>query len=94
MTAHTPGPWLLVEQGDANEYVIVTPDKKEWVVAFRLNPGYPVYTQEIANARLISVAPELLESLQQCVTAMKVVTSSAIIPFIERAEAVIKKATL
>jgi hypothetical protein len=63
MTAHTPGPWLLVEQGDANEYAILTPDKKDWVVAFRLNAGLPVYTQERANAKLIASAPELIDAL-------------------------------
>ena len=63
-TKHTPGPWLLVEQGDANEYAVLTPDKKEWVIAFRLNPGRPIYAQEKANAKLIAAAPELLEALQ------------------------------
>ena len=61
-TIHTPGPWLLVEQGDANEYAVLTPDKKEWVIAFRLNPGRPIYAQEKANAKLIAAAPEMLES--------------------------------
>ena len=62
-TTHTPGPWLLVEQGDANEYAVLTPDKKEWVIAFRLNPGRPIYAQEKANAKLIAAAPDLLEAL-------------------------------
>ena len=67
-TTHTPGPWLLVEQGDANEYAVLTPDKKEWVIAFRLNPGLPIYAQEKANAKLIAAAPELL---QACISAMQ-----------------------
>lgn len=46
-----------------------------------------------ANAKLIAAAPDLLKSLQESVKAMKIVTSSAIKPFIERAEQAIKKAT-
>ena len=46
-----------------------------------------------ADAKLMAASPDLLESLQECVVAMKIVNSSAIKPFIERAEIAIKKAT-
>lgn len=39
----------------------------------------------IANAKIIAAAPDMLEALEGCVKAMKLVCSSAITPFIERA---------
>lgn len=46
-----------------------------------------------ANAQLIAAAPELLEELNQCVRALKVVCSfGATKPIIERAEKTINKA--
>lgn len=90
-TKHTPGPWLLVEQGDANEYAVLTPDKKEWVIAFRLNPGRPIYEQEKANAKLIAAAPELLEALKVCYASLCTYGNH---PLIEKqVESAIKKAT-
>jgi len=68
---HTKGEWVLKEQGDANEYCIVTPEHK-WVVAFRLNGERDKegVLEEKANAELIAAAPELLEA---CVAALSFV---------------------
>ncbi len=33
---HTPGPWRFHEQGDANQYCLLTNDKR-WVIAFSQN---------------------------------------------------------
>jgi hypothetical protein len=60
-TKHTPGPWIPVEQGDADEYCILTPDKK-WVAGFRLN-GIQTLEKQRANIKLMAAAPELLEAL-------------------------------
>ena len=63
MVTHTPGPWLFVEQGDANEYALLTADKKGWVIGFLQN-GEMMTARQIANARLIAAAPTLLAACQ------------------------------
>jgi len=35
--SHTQEPWKFLEQGDANEYCLVTADGLNWVIAFRIN---------------------------------------------------------
>lgn len=59
-TKITKGEWILKEQGDASEYCILTPENR-WVVAFRLNGER--MEEEIANAKLIVAAPDLLNAL-------------------------------
>ena len=58
----TGGKWILKQQGDANEYCIVTDDMK-WVSAFKLNGEQRVETQ-LANMNLFTAAPEMLKALQ------------------------------
>jgi hypothetical protein len=60
--AHTPGPWEWHAQGDANEYVLLT-NEKRWVIAFRQN-GELLLPEQEANARLIEAAPVMLEALR------------------------------
>lgn len=57
---HTPGPWVGVAQGDANEWCILTHDK-QWIIALRQN-GELLSSQELANIQLIKAAPDLLEA--------------------------------
>ena len=55
MSKHTPGPWIQV--GDT---VGVPVGRVAWVFA----PTSSTWTEEIANARLIAAAPDLLEALR------------------------------
>lgn len=74
MTKHTPRPWKIEESGitmhpisgeRAREFIIVATDNSLpniGAVYGRLD------RENIANARLIAAAPELLEALKQCIT--------------------------
>jgi hypothetical protein len=58
---HTSGPWNFHKQGEANSYCLLT-NQKHWVIAFNQN-GELWTPEQIANAKLIAAAPELLEAL-------------------------------
>lgn len=93
MKQHTPGEWVVSETYLDGCFTVITkvaaPEKKNIICDI-----WGMDTKEgKANAKLIAAAPELLEALEGAVKAMKIVTSSAIKPFIERAESAIKKAT-
>jgi hypothetical protein len=66
-TKHTPGPWNLIEKGDANMYGMVTVGNK-WVISFQQNGELMTDTQ-MANAKLIAAAPDLLKALVDMVNA-------------------------
>lgn len=59
MIKHTPGPWVVHEQGDANDFCLLTTDGK-WVIAFLQN-GELMLEKQRANARLIATAPDLAD---------------------------------
>lgn len=60
-TIHTAGPaWVVHEQGDANEFVILTPEGR-WVIAFRLN-GEMTTAQQRPIVQTIAAAPGLLDA--------------------------------
>lgn len=61
-TQHTPGPWVGGQQGDANEFYVVTANGR-WLFSFRHN-GEPLLGEQLANLRLIAAAPDLLEALE------------------------------
>ena len=73
---HTPGPWSLsasfdrverrVQHGDAPPLV--------WGIASGINSAHPDYmprAEQIANARLIAAAPELIKVLAGCADALR-----------------------
>jgi hypothetical protein len=55
---HTPGPWVWREQGEANNWCIIT-NSQRWVIGFAQN-GELATLEQKANARLIAAAPDLL----------------------------------
>lgn len=59
MSKHTPGPWVFLEQGDANAYAILTHNNR-WVIAFSQN-GELWTDEQHANTRLIAAAPEMYD---------------------------------
>lgn len=64
---HTPGPWKFHAQGDANDYCLLT-NEKRWVIGFLQN-GEIFVGEQLANARLVAAAPELLDALKKYVEA-------------------------
>lgn len=56
----TKGKWSLFEQGDANEYCIMT-DEKKWVSAFKLN-GEQGREEQMANMNLFTASLDLLNA--------------------------------
>lgn len=58
----TQGEWVLREQGEANEWCVITVDDK-WVISFRQN-GELMPATQLANARLMVAAPKLHDALQ------------------------------
>lgn len=66
MSNHTPGPWLFDEESGA-----ITTHKRiakgiTRITTVRLGWAEPFESEQIANARLIAAAPDLLEALQLC----------------------------
>lgn len=65
--AHTPGPWTVREQGDANSYALLTANG-HWLISFLQNGELMTATQR-ANAEFIVRAcnahDELLSALQE-----------------------------
>lgn len=73
MKKHTPGPWRFrpwkVEEGHAVEFVIDSEDWKQMAMVWaQEEPGADrVLGSGEANARLMAMAPELLQALERIV---------------------------
>ena len=68
-STHTPGPWSLSASFDSVERRVQHGDNPPlvWGIASGINSAHPDYMpreEQIANARLIAAATELLEALE------------------------------
>lgn len=70
--SYTKGPWIVKEQGDANDYCLINTDK-DWLLAFRHNGVYSL-EQQRENIKLISTSPDLLNA---CIMARNAIASLA-----------------
>lgn len=67
MSKHTPGPWRVEGYGGGSQYDVTSGSEYIGKVAHRLGGD----TEAEANARLIALAPELLEQLKKCRSALQ-----------------------
>jgi hypothetical protein len=85
---HTPGPWRL------SEGYLIGPNDNLIKVCLRENSSAHIKDEEVANARLIAAAPELLENLQRIIDRIEENSLQTYFPSAyERAKAAIAKAT-
>jgi len=61
----TPGEWVFKEQGDSNEFCIITTDN-QWVAAFRLN-GIQTVERQRANGKIMTASKEMLKALEHII---------------------------
>ena len=65
---NTNGPWINTTDGEANFYGIAT--NNDWLFRIQQNGSLSLDEQE-ANAKLIAVAPELLEASKKAIKLMQ-----------------------
>jgi hypothetical protein len=65
---HTPGPWTVREDGDANHYTLIGPDGR-WLVSL-LHNGEALTERQRANLLLMAAAPDLLEAVEGLMSTM------------------------
>ena len=99
--AHTPGPWNFSASFDSVERRVKHGDNPPlvWAIASGINSAHPDYmprAEQIANARLIAAAPELLDALDRISTAydetLRHPIASQLLQAIYRSRAAIAKA--
>lgn len=66
---HTPRPWYFHQNGDGTYSIlghVISEKERKWIVGFIQN-GEIWTPEQIANAKLVAAAPELLESLKEII---------------------------
>lgn len=66
----TPGPWTVHQNGDLSYSILgekISDINYKWIIGFVQN-GEIWNEQQLANARLIAAAPELLEVLKEIIS--------------------------
>ena len=94
MSKHTPGPWPWEYTGDGKRIVIgegLVEGPNGYEVAEVYSDDCPREIAE-ANARLISLAPEMAEALRECVAGIEQHGAEKWMPHrVERARALLAK---
>jgi hypothetical protein len=90
---HTPGPWHFHQNGDANDFTFLA-DETRWVMRLIFN-GELYLDEEIATAKLIAAAPDMLKALQGVISHNNGLKEQYQISpsLIDQVEQAIKKAT-
>lgn len=66
--AHTPGPWVVKFRNDGSSYISMdTIDGEHKQFDLALSVTYP---SDVADARLIAAAPEMLDALRKAVVLL------------------------
>lgn len=75
MSAHTPGPWIVDETSDARSAGYIREEKQtedgRRISVARASSSGRRHSEFLANARLISAAPDLLAELKALVELIK-----------------------
>ena len=100
MSTHTPGPWTY----DADSWEVRAPSRfrKAEIAIVEVGWNEPFESEQLANARLIAVSPELLKALQDLVANQDAANAAAgfkpeqrlAMPYLKTARAAIAKATM
>ena len=91
MSKHTPGPWVVSDDGDIT--LIIHAPKDEVDIA-RMSNDCEMFSEIRANAHLIAAAPAMYEALQIMVRAANVDEIDPLVMFasIERAKGALAQA--
>lgn len=68
---YTPGPWKSVRDKEHNEILIVARPRRQFIASLDMKSARADVGENCANARLIAVAPTLLEGLTQAVDQLE-----------------------
>ncbi|MNN44792.1 hypothetical protein D3C81_1590990 [compost metagenome] len=88
MSNHTPGPWTFyadLPSTEPNWHIVTNASRLRVLANVHIEPGNKA---DLANAHLITAAPELLEALEACTAALPAYSEEA-----KAARAAIAKAT-
>lgn len=75
---HTPGPWTFyadLPSADPNWHIVTTANRMRVLANVHIEPGNDV---DMANARLIAAAPDMLDALRRAVLALAFAAESSL----------------
>jgi len=98
-TKHSPAPWRVCEDPSGQLTIASSSGADDQVCSLPFQPGERSYTNDIANAKLLAAAPDLLSACGELLFAVEAVLEilgrdeQAGSPEIEQARAAVAKAT-